>query len=77
MRITVHVTPRARRPGVERRADGTFHVAVSAAPHEGEANEAVVAALAGHFGVGRGRVRIVRGHRGRHKLVEVDAAVAP
>ncbi|MHB8732182.1 MAG: DUF167 domain-containing protein [bacterium] len=76
MRITVHVTPRARRPGVERRADGTFHVAVAAPPHEGEANAAVVAALADHFGVARGRIRIVRGHRGRHKVVEVDAGSA-
>jgi uncharacterized protein YggU (UPF0235/DUF167 family) len=47
-------------------------VAVTASPHEGEANEAVVAALAGHFGVGRGRVRIVRGHRGRLKVLEIS-----
>ena len=72
MRITVHVTPRSRRAGVARRADGTFHVAVTASPHEGAANAAVIAALADHFGVSRGRVRIVRGHRGRHKIVEVD-----
>jgi len=72
VRITVHVTPRARRSIVERRTDGTFHVAVTASPHEGEANEAVVAALADHFGVGRGRVRIVRGHRGRRKVLEIS-----
>ncbi len=73
MRITVHVTPRARKPGVERQPDGTLRVAVSAPPHDGEANDAVVAALAEHFGVARGRVRILRGLRGRHKIVEVDA----
>lgn len=72
MRITVHVTPRAGKPRVERRPDGTLHVAVSAAPHDGEANDAVVAALAEHFGVARGRVRILRGLRNRHKIVAVD-----
>lgn len=73
MRITVRVTPRARKPGVERRPDGTFHVAVTAAPHGGEANDAVAAALADHFGVARGRIRIVRGLRSRHKVVDVEA----
>ncbi len=77
MRITVRVTPRARTPGVERRPDGTFHVAVTAIPRHGEANDAVVAALAEHFGVARGRVRIVRGLRGRHKVVDVDAGRGP
>jgi uncharacterized protein len=71
VRITVHVTPRARRPVVERRADGTFHVAVTASPHEGEANAAVVAALADHFGVSRTRVRIVQGYRGRRKVIDI------
>ena len=69
----MHVTPRARKPRVERRADGTLQVAVSAGPHDGEANDAVIAALAEHFGVARGRVRILRGLRNRHKIVEVDA----
>ena len=72
LRITVHVTPRARRPGVERLPDGEYRVAVAAPPHEGQANNAVIAALADHFGVSRGRVRIMRGHRGRRKVVEVS-----
>jgi uncharacterized protein (TIGR00251 family) len=71
VRITVHVTPRARRPGVDRLADGTYRVAVTAPPHEGRGNEAVIAALAGYFGVGRTRVRIVQGRRGRRKVIEI------
>lgn len=47
-------------------------MAVAAPPHEGQANNAVIAALADHFAVSRGRVRIVRGHRGRRKVVEVS-----
>jgi len=71
LRFTVHVTPRARRSGVERRADGTVRVSVTAAPHGGEANDAVIAVLADHFGVPRGRVRIVQGRRARRKIVEI------
>ena len=72
LRITVDVTPRAHRPGVERLAGGGYRVAVTAPPHEGQANDSVIAALAEHFGVSRGRVRIVRGHRARRKIVEVS-----
>jgi uncharacterized protein len=71
MRITVDVTPRARRPGVQRLPGGVYRVAVTAPPHEGQANDAVIAALARHFAVGRGRVRIVQGHRGRRKVIEI------
>jgi uncharacterized protein (TIGR00251 family) len=72
MRITVHVTPRAHRPGVEHLPDGGYRVAVTAPPHEGRANDAVIAALADHFDVSRGRVRIVQGHRGRRKVIEIS-----
>jgi uncharacterized protein (TIGR00251 family) len=71
LRITVRVTPRARRPGIERLGDGTFHVAVTAPPHEGQANDAVISVLADHLGVARSRVRIVQGRRGRRKVLEV------
>lgn len=70
--ITVQVTPRARRPRVDSLPDGTLRVAVTAPPHEGQANDAVIAVLADHFGVSPGRVRIVRGHRGRRKIVEIS-----
>lgn len=71
MRIEVRVKPRARRTEVSQLGPNRYQVAVSAAPHDGEANEAVVDALSEHFGVARSRVRIVRGHRGRTKLVEI------
>ena len=44
---------------------------VRAKAHDGEANVAVVKALAKYFGVAKGRVRIVRGEKGRKKVVEV------
>jgi uncharacterized protein len=72
MRIQVKVTPRARQPGVATAADGTLVVKVRAPAEDGRANEAVIAALAEHFGVPRRAVRIVHGHTSRRKLVEVD-----
>ena len=73
MRISVHVTPRARHASVDRGAHNRFRVAVTAPPHEGLANRAVVELLAEYFQVPRSRVRIVRGQAGRHKIVEISA----
>lgn len=71
MRITVTVVPRARRTYVEPLQDGGLRVAVTAAPQEGQANAAVIAALAVHFHIPRSRVRIVHGERSRKKVVEI------
>jgi len=72
VRIDVHVTPRARRPGVERTADGHFKVRVTAPADAGRANAAVIEALAEHFGVPKRAVTILQGHTARKKLVEID-----
>jgi len=38
---------------------------------DGKANQAIIKALAGHLGVAPSRLRIVAGHTGRHKMVEI------
>ncbi|MBO9627612.1 MAG: DUF167 domain-containing protein [Microbacterium sp.] len=70
-RYTVHAKPGSRRPGVEAGDDGTLTVRVAARAVDGAANEAVVAAVAEHFGVARSAVSIVRGRTARRKLVDV------
>ncbi len=75
MRLSVHVTPRARRAGVVRVAPNEFRVAVTAPPHEGRANKAVIDLLAAYFQVPRSRVRIIRGQAGRHKVVDVGSGM--
>ncbi len=77
MRIAVTVVPRARRTRVEPLEGGGFRVAVTAAPHEGQANEAVIEALAEYFRVPRSRVRIVLGRTARRKVVEIATSFSP
>ena len=71
MRASVTVVPNARSTRIERLDADRFRVSVAAPPHEGRANEALVAALAEYCGVPRSQVRIIRGVGGRHKIVEV------
>ncbi|HLU59505.1 MAG TPA: DUF167 domain-containing protein [Pseudonocardia sp.] len=75
VRIPVRVRPGARREEVGGSWAGprgpALVVAVRARAVEGQANAAVVDALAAAFGVRRGDVEIVTGARGRDKVVAV------
>lgn len=70
--IGVKVKPGARRNAVTEQPDGTWLVEVTAPPVDGAANDAVVRALAGHFGLRRAQVRIRTGASSRLKRVELD-----
>jgi uncharacterized protein (TIGR00251 family) len=67
----VLVTPRASRTRVGPLQGDRLKVAVTAPPVEGEANAAVIEALARALGVARARVVIVRGDGSRRKTVRV------
>ncbi|HRN52701.1 MAG TPA: DUF167 domain-containing protein [Gemmatimonadaceae bacterium] len=74
IRLTVHVQPRAKAPGVGGLHGDALKVRVSAAPVDGAANEAVVRAIADAFGRAARDVRVVAGASARRKIVEVDGA---
>jgi uncharacterized protein len=54
--------------------DGVLAVRVTAPPVDGKANQALRELLAAELGVAKGRVEVVRGQRGRRKLVRVSGA---
>lgn len=68
----IHVTPRARRPGVGGCRAGALRVRVGAPPADGLANAACVEALAKALGVRRGAVTLDPASRNRRKRVRVD-----
>jgi uncharacterized protein (TIGR00251 family) len=67
--FVIHVSPRARKARVGGLHGDALRVAVTAAPVEGEANRACVAALAEALGLRREALRIASGQRGRRKRV--------
>jgi uncharacterized protein YggU (UPF0235/DUF167 family) len=75
--IDVWAKPGSKRPGVGGRHGAALVVAVSARAVDGAANDAIVAALADALNVGKREVRIVRGHAGRAKRIEIPDAAAP
>ena len=70
--LKVRVQPKASRNQVDGYADGTVRLRVTAPPQGGKANLAVEELLAKTLGVPRSRVKVVRGHASRQKLVSVD-----
>ncbi|NYF10804.1 hypothetical protein HDC94_001960 [Leifsonia sp. AK011] len=74
MRVTVHVHPGSRRPGVGGDYDGALIVRVSEPAVDGRATSAVAAALAQAFGVRRSAVELVSGPTSRQKRFDVEGA---
>ena len=72
-RLALRVTPGARLEALEI-GDGVLLVKVRAKAKDGEANEAVLALLAGVLGVATSRLRLLRGATGRDKLVQLPPA---
>lgn len=71
MRFAIRVKPSAKRDAVGGQWNGALVVAVKAPAVEGKANEAVRKALAEALGVRARDLVVVRGERGRDKVVEL------
>jgi uncharacterized protein (TIGR00251 family) len=69
--VDVLVQPRAPRAKVGPIVGDRLKVSVNAPPVDGQANDAVVRALAEALGIGRTAVEIVRGETGRRKTVRL------
>jgi uncharacterized protein (TIGR00251 family) len=71
-RIPLRVQPSARTNELVGLRDGVLIVRVSAPAIEGRANESARRLVANRLRLPKSSVRIVRGHRSRDKVIEVD-----
>jgi uncharacterized protein (TIGR00251 family) len=74
--IRVRVKPRASKSKVLGIREGLVEVAVSAPPVDGEANDALVRAVARHFDVANRAVTILAGATSRVKRVRIEGVSA-
>ncbi|MGJ8529455.1 DUF167 family protein [Maritalea sp.] len=78
LEVFVRVTPNANKDQVgkvELRDNGEAYLAlrVRAVPDKGQANKAVIALFAKHFGLRKSDIDIVRGQQGRQKTLSVKS----
>ena len=74
--LPVRVVPRAGRTALDGVVEGALRVRLAAPPVEGAANRALVEFLAELLGVPKRDIAIMRGERGRQKLVQVHGLTA-
>lgn len=70
--LSVRVQPRSRSDMLAGLRDGAVIVRVTAPPVDGRANDAVCQLLAGVLGVRASRLTILRGERGRDKVIAIE-----
>ena len=76
VRLSVKVKPRSPREAVRGVEGGALVLAITAPPVDGQANEALLDALARLLAVKRRSVTIVSGETARNKIVEITGISA-
>ncbi len=74
MQIFVTAKPKSKKPSIVQVDLTHFVIAVSEAPTDGKANEAIARALAKHLKIKRSDVILVRGGKSKEKVFVVSAA---
>ena len=69
----VRVQPKASRNQVDGFSAHRLRLRVTAPPQDGKANVAVISLLAETLGLPKSRLRIIRGHGSREKVVQVTS----
>jgi uncharacterized protein (TIGR00251 family) len=75
-RFPVRALPRASRTELAGDYGEAVRVRLAAPPVEGAANAELIAFLAKRLGVAKSAVRVVKGERGRDKIVDVNGLTA-
>lgn len=74
VRLSVQITPNARRSEVGEVVEGVLRIRLQAPPVDGKANEALLRFLADELGLPRNAFTLVAGHTSRRKIVEVTGS---
>jgi uncharacterized protein len=74
VRLTVQITPAAKKNEVIGLLGSELKIRLQAPPIEGKANTALVRYIAACVGVPKSRVLVVHGHTSRRKVVEISVA---
>lgn len=71
-RLTVKVIPKSSKSEVISCEDDQLKVRLKAVPEKGEANEELIRVLADYFEIPKSQVTIIRGHKSRTKIVQLE-----
>ena len=72
VRLSVRVHPKSRKQEITELGKNAYKIHVLSPPSKGAANAEVCKLIASHLDVPVSRVRILRGHRSRNKLISIE-----
>jgi len=70
--ITVRLTPKAKREGIEGQCNGALRASVHAPPVDGKANQALIELIAKRLGMAKSSVSIISGASSRNKIIRIE-----
>lgn len=70
--LNVRVHPKSRKQEITKLDERRYRIDVTSAPLKGEANREVCRLIARFLGVPISKVKIIRGHKSRNKLISVE-----
>lgn len=71
MKIFVKAKPNSKAESIKKLSETNFEISVKEPPVKGQANVAIMVALARYFRVPLSSVKIISGHTSRQKIVEI------
>jgi len=73
MKIFIKVKTKAKKEFVKKIGVNSYAVSVKERPIQGKANQAVIEALAEHFGVKKSNIKIISGLASKQKIIEIGS----
>lgn len=71
MIIEVKVLTNAKKNELIKLSDSNYKARITKIPHKGEANKQLIKLIKKEFGVKNQEISIIRGNKGRNKLIEI------
>ena len=72
-KYNIKVLPRSSQNKIiGKMSDGTLKIKLTAPPVDGEANKKLIELLSKEFKVAKSRIKIIKGLRGKNKVVEIE-----
>lgn len=71
MLIKVKVHPKSKKLKITKKSQDKFEIFIKEPANRGLANKAVSALLAKYFKISKNKIRLIRGHKQRNKIIDI------
>lgn len=70
--INLIVKPRSKQVIITQLDPTTYEIAIKSKPEKGKANKEIIEELANFFKIKKSQITILKGHKSRHKIIQIE-----